>query len=76
MVVQEKDVASVSYDCATCSIDVRKAAPPGWPSAVDLALHGAADRDAYRIATCVLAVLLVIFAVLLVRAGLRQLVAT
>ncbi len=43
VVVQEKAVASVSYNYATGAIDVRKAAPPGWPSALDLfaALHAA-----------------------------------
>jgi len=36
VVVKEKDVASVSYNYATGAINVRKAAPPGWPSALDL----------------------------------------
>lgn len=50
-------------------------------SKVGIAIIAGRSRDLlagrpYRIATCVLAVLLVIFAVLLVREGLKQLVAT
>jgi len=36
VVVKEKDLASVSFDYTTGSIKVRKTAPRGWPSELDL----------------------------------------